>query len=121
MSGLPFPEKCVKYPEIPCPLFQHGSWHDPDKCSQQPCKSIREAKENGIVLKVTGGSKRPYADTLTNYQAILLTKKTEEEVREYLAKHFWIGPNWYENKLEGFRPLADGSGYAFTIRDPYKD
>jgi hypothetical protein len=117
----PFPEKCSKFPDIPCSLYGKGTWYEPLKCSEKPCSSVIVAKENGISLKVTGGSKRPYADTITHYKATLLVEKSEAEVLEYLIKYFRIGPEWYANKLEQFKPLPDGTGYAFTIRDPYKD
>lgn len=121
VTNSPFPEKCSKFPDMPCFLFEKGTWYEPSKCSEKPCSPAVIAQESGIALNVTGGSKRPYADAITHYKATLLVDKPETEVREFLMKHFRVGPEWFANKLEQFRPLSDGTGYAFAIRDPYKD
>jgi hypothetical protein len=64
-------------------------------------------------------TQKRYADRIDKYHAI--TTKPIEEVRTFLTREFRVGTEWYSNKLEQLTPLSDGSGYAFTIRDPYKD
>lgn len=114
------PEKCVAHPDTPCHLYGKGyKFFEEGKCKDKPCPVVTEAVATGISLSITGGSKRACADTLTHYK--VLTTKTDDEVIVYLTKKFRVGSMWYQNKIESFRPLTGEQGYAFTLRDPYKD
>ena len=119
-TGITHPERCVANPAIPCHQFgKNYLWFDAEKCKAKPCNPAIEGTKSGIMIISTGGNKRPYADTLSHYKAV--TDKPENEVSIYLLDHFRVGPEWYANKLEQFRRLPDGTGFTFTIRDPYKD
>jgi hypothetical protein len=89
---------------------------------EDPCPWVKKSINSGIAfLPMPGGSHRPYADRLTNYKAVpLVPNVTTDEIRNCVIKQFGIGPNWYDNKVENFRPGPDRTA-TFTIRDPYKD
>lgn len=64
-----------------------------------------------------------YADTIRMYlvKPDAEDDMTEKEIKAAVIERFAVGENWYDNKLELFRPNHDGSAYTVKIREPYLD
>lgn len=117
----PYPEKCTYDPALPCHMHGKAPYlnFEESKCKTDPCHPAIAAQASGIMLVGMGVEYRRYSDTIKRYHA--KTNKPAAEVEAYLREKFNVGSEWYANKLEGFGPLPDGTGYCFVIRDPYKD